>query len=96
MITPIPPSHEVDPGAPDKVPASVRDEEAFLDALVDRDDTDEADLEELHHKVAEAYTDEGGEVRSTEHEESTGTTARSSPEGTMNQASGSFAQSIQA
>ena len=82
MITPIPPSHEVDPGAPDKVPQSVRDEEAFLDALVDRDDTDESDLEELHHKVAEAYTDEGRvqnefirsvetkegvEVRSTDH-----------------------------
>ena len=57
MITPVPPCPEVDPGAPDKVPASVRDEEAYLDALADRDDVDDSDLKELHEKVAADYDD---------------------------------------
>jgi aspartate/methionine/tyrosine aminotransferase len=47
--------HAVEPGATDKVPPAVADEEAFLDAVVSHVDEDPAGLEQLRDKVSEWY-----------------------------------------
>ncbi|MDR2973161.1 MAG: hypothetical protein LBV00_00395 [Propionibacteriaceae bacterium] len=47
--------HAVEPGATDKVPPAVADEEAFLDAVVSHIDEDESGLEHLRDKVSDWY-----------------------------------------
>ncbi|MCL2737104.1 MAG: hypothetical protein FWD75_10865 [Propionibacteriaceae bacterium] len=56
------PSHDVDPGAIDKVPSAVAAEEAFLDAVVSHVDEDESGLEQLRDKVSQWYESSDAEV----------------------------------
>lgn len=57
--------HEVDPGAPDKVPPAVKAEEDFLDAVVSHIDEDRSDIKAARDKVAQWYDSCDGQSRKT-------------------------------